>query len=48
MVHDYRDARDAAEALRESERGYQLEDEDFRAAFHPITFRAWLEGMRAW
>lgn len=58
LVEDYRDARAAWEALRESGAQaptsvpgvahseaaiYQLEDEDFRAAFPPPTFRQWLE-----
>lgn len=46
LVLDYRDARDAWTALRESPAGYQLEDDDFRAAYPATTFRQWLEDQR--
>lgn len=38
----YRDARDAWEALRESELCYQLEDDEFRVTYPPPTFKLYL------
>lgn len=55
LVQSYRDARDARDALRESDTpvpaewahggatvAYQLEADDFAAAWPPITFKQWL------
>ena len=42
LVCEYRDARDAREALRESEACYQLERDDFTDRHPPILFRDWL------
>jgi hypothetical protein len=55
LVANYRDQRDARDALRESGAPapaafsyggdvamYQLEDDDFDAAFPRVTFKAWL------
>lgn len=45
MVHAYRDARHAWEALREAEHhGMQLEDDDFAEQYPPVTFKRWLMG----
>jgi hypothetical protein len=44
LVGDYRDARDARDMLRESGEFMQMEDDDFAAAYPPVTFKAWLIG----
>lgn len=42
-VLDYRDARDAWEALRESEECMQMEDDEFAEAYPPPTLKQWME-----
>jgi hypothetical protein len=43
MVLEYRDSRDAWEALRET--CHQMEPGEFRQAYPPPTFKAWLQGL---
>jgi hypothetical protein len=42
MVHEYHDARDARDSLRESEFCMQMEDSDFAEAVPVVTFKQWL------
>lgn len=44
MVMQYRDARHAWEERREQGEAMQMEDDDYRAAFPPPTFKDWLRG----
>lgn len=56
LVSEYRDARDAVEALRESGQlvtaggtavaWYQLERADQDQLLQPVTFKAWLQAHR--
>ncbi len=42
MVEEYRDARDAREALRECGEAMQMEDSEFDEAYPAVTFKQWL------
>jgi hypothetical protein len=43
-VQEYHDARDARDALREAGECLQMEDDDFKAVYPPVTFKDWLIG----
>ena len=44
MVDEYRDWRINWEENREKEPNLQMEDDDYREAYPPPTFKAWLKG----
>lgn len=44
MVTEYRDWRASWEERREAGPHMQMEDDDYRAAYPPPTFKAWLQG----
>jgi hypothetical protein len=44
LVETYRDSRHSWEERRETSEHLQMEDDDYRAAYPPPTFKQWLIG----